>query len=199
MVQLTFYLLVINDELHSNLMSIGGWNLWITRHPFGEDEIQMFTWDIFSFLSNRKWQHRNKIKTSTKKVTSHYNITNTRSCSMDFIVEIVCMHPILGGGTSMWCKIDASIKLANSHLQSWSSHGSLCQTNFPSCLDGAYLAHVEAFDIDYHLQWISCSQKTLKVGMNVLVNKNPFPHDSISLIVKFVPIVTNHIVGKDGC
>jgi hypothetical protein len=29
-------------------------NLWIRRHPFGEDEIQMFAWDIFSLLSNRK-------------------------------------------------------------------------------------------------------------------------------------------------
>jgi hypothetical protein len=31
------------------------------------------------------------------------------------------------------------------------------------------------------------------VGMNVLVNKNPFLHDSISLVVKFVLIITSHI------
>jgi hypothetical protein len=168
-------------------------NLWITRHPFGEDEIQMFAWDMFSLLSNRKWQHKNQIKTSTKKVTSHYDIINTRSCSMDLTVEIVYMHPIPGGGTSTWCKINASIKLANSHLQSWSWHGSLCQINFPSCLDGACLAHLEAFNIDCHLQRIPCSQKVLEVGMNVLVNKNPFPHYSISLVVKFVLIITSHI------
>ncbi len=112
---------------------------------------------------------------------------------MDLIVEIVYMHQILGGGTSTLCKIDASIKLANSHLQSWSSHGSLCRTNFPSCLDGACLAHLEAFDIACHLQRIPCSQKALEVGMNVLVNKNPFLHDSISLVVKFVLIITSHI------
>jgi len=134
-------------------------NLWITRHPFGEDEIQMFAWDVFSLLSNRKWKHRNKIKTNTKKVTAHYDIINTRSCSMDLIVEIVYMHPIPGGGTSMWCKIDASIKLVDSHLQSWNSHGSLCRTNFPSFLDGACHAHLEAFDIDSHLQHFHAPKK----------------------------------------
>jgi hypothetical protein len=51
-------------------------NLWIKIHPFGKDEMQMLAWDIFSLLSNKRWQHRDKIKTDKNKVTSHYDIIN---------------------------------------------------------------------------------------------------------------------------
>jgi hypothetical protein len=37
----------------------------------------------------------------------------------------------------MWCKINTSIRLIDSHLQSWSSFYSLCRINFPSHFDGA--------------------------------------------------------------
>jgi hypothetical protein len=94
--------------------------LCITIHSFGINEIQVFAWDIFSFFSNRKGQHWYEINASTSRITTHYDFIKI-SCNMELIVETMYTHLIPNGGTSMWHKTNAFIKLVIFCLQSWNS------------------------------------------------------------------------------